>query len=122
LGVARKIPSPFDRSVFVRYNESPARRRRTMSRMQRDATGCNNKKILPRAIDLFLCSRNDLSEKQKNAVSLLLQGLSDEQVARQVGVDRTTSSFRRRPFPSAAEAANAATPPPPGWSRGHPLN
>ena len=61
-----------------------------MSRMQRDATGCNNKKILPRAIDLFLCSRNDLSENQRNAIELLLRGFADQEVAAQLGVDRGT--------------------------------
>ena len=74
-----------------------------MSRMQRDATGCNNKKIAASAINLFFRSRKDLSEKQKNACALLLQGLSDEQVAAQVGVDRTTTFRWRKSLPFARE-------------------
>ena len=42
------------------------------------------------AIDRFLRSRNELSERQRNAVELLLRGLGDHEVATQVGVDRGT--------------------------------
>jgi hypothetical protein len=38
----------------------------------------------------FLRSRNELSERQRNAVELLLRGLSDQEVAAQVVVDRGT--------------------------------
>jgi hypothetical protein len=71
--------------------------------MQRDATPCNNKKIAATPIEHFLRSRNDLGEKQKNAVALLLQGLSDEQVAARVGVDRTTIFRWRKSIPFARE-------------------
>jgi len=42
------------------------------------------------AIHRFLRSRNELSERQRTAVELLLRGLSDQDVATQVGVDRGT--------------------------------
>jgi Helix-turn-helix of insertion element transposase len=74
-----------------------------MSRMQQNATRCNNKKRFERPIDAFRSSRNDLSERQRNAVPLLLQGLSDEQVAAQVGVERTTLFRWRKSIPFARE-------------------
>src|SRR5437667_11918377 len=60
------------------------------ARMRQDATPCNNKKIPPRPIDLFLRRRRELSQRQQKAIHLLLQGLGDEQVGAQLGVDRTT--------------------------------
>jgi hypothetical protein len=41
-------------------------------------------------IERFLKSRNELSERQRKAVELLLRGLSDQEVANQLGVDRGT--------------------------------
>ena len=41
-------------------------------------------------IERFLKSRNELSERQRQAVDLLLRGLSDQEVASQLGVDRGT--------------------------------
>jgi len=41
-------------------------------------------------IERFLKSRNELSERQRKAVDLLLRGLSDQEVANQLGVDRGT--------------------------------
>src|SRR5688572_22298546 len=41
-------------------------------------------------IERFLKSRNELSERQWKAVDLLLRGLSDQEVANQLGVDRGT--------------------------------
>jgi hypothetical protein len=59
-------------------------------RTQRDATPRNNIFSRDPAIDAFLRSRNELTQRQHAAVELLLQGMSDEQAARQLGVDRTT--------------------------------
>src|SRR5687768_11850620 len=58
--------------------------------MQQTATHCNN--IYAIAEELFRNNLEDkeLSERQKVAVELLLQGLSDHEAAAQVGVDRTT--------------------------------
>ena len=41
-------------------------------------------------IERFLKFRNELSERQRKAVELLLRGLSDQEVANQLGVDRGT--------------------------------
>ncbi len=43
-----------------------------------------------RPIDRFLKSRNELSERQRKAVELLLRGMGDQEVANQLGVDRGT--------------------------------
>src|SRR5688572_3934967 len=59
------------------------------SSRQQAATPGNNILSGERAIDLFLRSRKELSERQRTAVELLLQGSSDEMVGRQIGVDRT---------------------------------
>src|SRR2546421_6925444 len=74
-----------------------------MSRMQQGATTRNNKKSGASSIDAFLRARNDLSEKQRNAVAFLLQGLSDEQVASQVAADRTTIFRWRKSIPFQRE-------------------
>ena len=42
----------------------------------------------PSDLDRYLRSRNDLTERQRNAVELLLRGQSDQEVAAQIGVDR----------------------------------
>jgi HEAT repeat protein len=60
------------------------------SDVQRGATGRNNISSRDKPIDRFLRSRNELSERQQNAVELLLHGMGDNEVATQVGVDRTT--------------------------------
>src|SRR5436190_22035054 len=58
--------------------------------MQQDATPCNSKNFAPNAAAAYLLASGQLSEKQRNAIELLLQGLSDVQVAQQIGVDRVT--------------------------------
>lgn len=58
--------------------------------MQQGATRCNNIFSQNRALEAYLRRRNDLQERQKNAIDLLLQGRSDQEVAAQIGVDRTT--------------------------------
>src|SRR5687768_14890865 len=57
---------------------------------QRGATGRNNIFSSTDPVHRFLRSRNDLSERQRTAVELLLRGLSDNEVAGQIGVDRGT--------------------------------
>jgi transposase len=59
-------------------------------RMQQGATPGNNIRQGDLLIDRFLRRRNELSERQKNAVELLLQGLSDQEVAAHVRADRST--------------------------------
>ncbi len=58
--------------------------------VQHGATGRSNIFAARDPIDRFLRSRNELSQRQRNAVELLLRGLSDQDVAAQLGVDRTT--------------------------------
>ena len=58
--------------------------------LQQDATPCNNISAQQQVIARYLLARNALTERQRNAAELLLQGLSDQEVAAQVGVDRTT--------------------------------
>ncbi len=57
---------------------------------QRGATGRNNISSPRDPIGRFLRSRNELSERQRTAVELLLRGLGDSEVAAQLGVDRGT--------------------------------
>ena len=57
---------------------------------QHGATGRNNIFSGRDPIHRFLRSRNELSERQKTAVELLLRGMSDIEVATQIGVDRGT--------------------------------
>ncbi len=57
---------------------------------QRGATGRHNNFARDPVIDRFLRLRNELSERQMNAVGLLLRGMGDEEVGTQVGVDRGT--------------------------------
>src|SRR3954454_4232061 len=58
--------------------------------VQRDATPCNNQILREILADRYLRNDSPLSPRQLNAVELLLQGLSDAEVAGQLGVDRTT--------------------------------
>jgi hypothetical protein len=58
------------------------------SRAPHGATQRNNNILRDPVIDRFLRSRNELSERQRTAVELLLRGMSDHEVAAQVGVDR----------------------------------
>ena len=74
-----------------------------MSDAQQGATGRNNKKRFERPIDAFRSFRNDLSEKQKRAVDLLLRGLSDQEVGAQLGVDRGTIFRWRKTIAFARE-------------------
>ena len=73
-----------------------ARRRDQHDGMQQDATPCNNHPFRGPPLDYFLSRPKGLSERQRNAVELLLQGLGDQDVAAQVGVDRTTIFRWRR--------------------------
>ena len=57
---------------------------------QHGATGRNNIYSQTDAIGRFLRSRNELSERQRTAVELLLRGMGDQEVATQLGVDRGT--------------------------------
>ena len=57
---------------------------------QQGATPRNNNFSRDPVIERFLRSRNELSERQRTAVELLLRGLADHEVAAQVGVDRGT--------------------------------
>jgi hypothetical protein len=57
---------------------------------QHGATGRNNIFPKTRALDRYLKSRNDLSERQFRAVELLLRGSSDQEIATHLGVDRGT--------------------------------
>jgi hypothetical protein len=72
-------------------------------RMQRPATPCNQILAPTHAIERFLRSRNELSQRQRNAVELLLQGLSDQEAAAQVGVDRSTIFRWRKSIAFARE-------------------
>ena len=74
-----------------------------MSDAQHGATGRNNKKMPRAPIDVFLSARNDLSERQKSAIDLLLRGLSDQDVASQLGVDRGTIFRWRKSIAFARE-------------------
>ena len=58
--------------------------------LQRGATGGNNIFSVPSDIRRFLRHRNGLNEQQRNAVELLLHGMSDQEVAAQLRLDRTT--------------------------------
>jgi transposase-like protein len=58
--------------------------------MQQNATRCHSEKNGFPSIARILLSRRQLSQTQQNAIPLLLQGLSDAQVAQQLNVDRTT--------------------------------
>jgi hypothetical protein len=60
------------------------------SRAPHGATPRNNNFSRDPVIDRFLRSRNELSERQRNAVELLLRGMSDQEVSAQLGVDRGT--------------------------------
>jgi hypothetical protein len=57
----------------------------------------------PNAINAFLRSRNDLTERQRTAVEFLLRGGSDQEVAAQVGVDRGTVLRWRKTIPFQRE-------------------
>jgi hypothetical protein len=57
---------------------------------QHGATGRNNKKMSPTDADRILLGNKELTERQHSAVELLLRGLSDAQIAAQLGVDRGT--------------------------------
>jgi hypothetical protein len=57
---------------------------------QHGATPRNNHFSRDPVLERFLRSRNELSERQRTAIELLLRGLSDHEVAAQVGVDRGT--------------------------------
>jgi hypothetical protein len=74
-----------------------------MPAAQQGATGRNNKKMPRNACEAFLSSRNDLSEKQRNGIELLLRGLSDQEVAAQLEVDRGTVFRWRKSIPFARE-------------------
>jgi hypothetical protein len=65
-------------------------RNSTNSPAQQGATGRNNISDDRDPLGRFLRSRNDLSERQRNAAELLLRGMGDQDVARHVGVDRGT--------------------------------
>jgi hypothetical protein len=60
------------------------------AKMQRGATPRNNKKIMPRELRHILMAPEELSQRQLSAIELVLRGLSDAQVATQLGVDRST--------------------------------
>jgi hypothetical protein len=60
------------------------------SRAQQGATRRNNKKIMPRELAHILMAPEELSQRQLTAIELVLRGLSDAQVAAQLGVDRGT--------------------------------
>jgi hypothetical protein len=57
---------------------------------QQGATGRNNDFSRRGPLDRFLSARNDLTERQRNAVERLLRGDSDQDVAASLGVDRGT--------------------------------
>lgn len=66
--------------------------------MQRTASNCNNIFQVAREPDHYLKQCNKLREKQRTAVELLLRGLRDQDVAAQLGVDRSTiHRWRRSP-------------------------
>ena len=69
--------------------------------MQPDATRCRAQKNLINPVDLYVNTDKHLSERQKTAIELLLQGGTDAQVAQQIGVDRVTV-FRWRKNPAFA--------------------
>ena len=58
--------------------------------VQRAATPGNYAFSSGEASDRYLLAKKELSERQRNAAELLLQGLSDAETAAHVGVDRTT--------------------------------
>ena len=58
--------------------------------MQQDATNSNNQKNKPDPLTAYLFPNKNLSHPQIRAIDLMLQGLTDAQVAEQLGVDRTT--------------------------------
>jgi hypothetical protein len=57
---------------------------------QQGATGRNKKKMSPADVARILLRNQQLTERQLSAVELLMRGLSDAQVAAQLGVDRGT--------------------------------
>ncbi|MGB7159850.1 MAG: helix-turn-helix domain-containing protein [Tepidisphaeraceae bacterium] len=58
--------------------------------MQHGTAGRRNISSGESDVSRYLRSRNELSQSQLNAVELLLRGMSDQQVAGQLGVDRGT--------------------------------
>src|ERR1700759_665136 len=64
--------------------------RRRQQRVHQDATPCNNKKISPGELLATLNAPKELTQRQLAAVQFVLQGLSDAQIAAQLGVDRST--------------------------------
>jgi DNA-binding CsgD family transcriptional regulator len=74
--------------------------------LQQDATPCNNQKNHNNALRDFLFPCRDLTSPQIHAIDLMLQGLSDAQVAQQLGLDRTTV-FRWRKNENVARQLDA---------------
>ena len=74
--------------------------------LQQDATQCSNQKNEDDALHRFLFPRRDLTSPQIRAIDLMLQGLSDAEVARQLRVDRTTV-FRWRKSENFARQLDA---------------
>ena len=64
--------------------------------MQRGATEHNKKNPGGEVVSAIVKRSQELSQRQLNAIDLLLQGHGDAQVALQVGVDRTTVFRWRR--------------------------
>src|SRR4051812_36692803 len=71
--------------------------------VQRNAAPCNNISRHRGALDAFLRARNDLTERQREAVDLLLHGASDQEVATQLAVERSTIFRWRKSVPFQRE-------------------
>ena len=76
------------------------------TKMHQIASPGNNIHASGPLIDYILRPRKHLSEIKKTAIDLLLQGLADQDVAAQVGADRSTI-FRWRRQPRFARALEA---------------
>jgi len=72
-------------------------------RAQQGATRRNNILRPETDVERYMRSRNELTQRQHGAVQLLLRGLSDEEAAKQLGVDRGTIYRWRKTVPFQRE-------------------
>jgi hypothetical protein len=84
-------------------SESQAAKLPKPPQAQRGATRRYSEKIKPATLSRILLRDQQLSQREQNAIPLLLRGLSDAQVAQQVGVDRGTVFRWRQDADFAAE-------------------
>jgi hypothetical protein len=77
--------------------------------MQQNAAECSSAKSPPPTGSRYLLNSKDLTERQRAAAQLLLRGMTDSEVAREIGVDRgTIGRWRKTPsFRKEVEQARA---------------